>query len=220
VTSKVFSVTLRDLEDGPSEISGGLTQPWVDELLHDTDVRHAQAGEGHLDLTVTKTGPNILVQGKMNLTVTVPCARTLEPALYVLSPKIFLHLFPAQGVEITPPRRPARGEHKSDKKTKSKAGNWSDDAELSDGNAAQDTYSGEEIVLDNFLREFILLEIPMIPLREDLRDVPFEANPPLPEDGSSRAETTTASAGESDEDFIDPRLLPLRDLKARLEKKE
>lgn len=216
-----FSVSLGDLEDGPKEMTGPLTPEWLRNLLQDTEVEPVGDAAGRLDVTLTKNGVEVLVQGYMDLTVSVPCARTLDPAIYRLRPEVFLMLSPAGGSDAgiragghrdRTERRGKKAEKKSDKK-----GGWEKDPELSEEDAASDTYSGDQIVLDNFLREFILLEIPMLPLREDLRDVPFEANPPLPAAGASVQDAAVAESGETP---LDPRLSPLRDLKARLEKKE
>jgi uncharacterized metal-binding protein YceD (DUF177 family) len=179
---------------------------------------------------LTKNGVEVLVQGHLDLTVSVPCARTLDPAIYRLRPEVFLMLSPAGGGDPggrasrhhrdRSDRRGGKTEKKTEKKSEknpAKKSGWDKDPELSDEYAASDTYSGDQIVLDDFLREFILLEIPMLPLREDLRGVPFEANPPLPAAGASVQDASVADSGEAP---LDPRLSPLRDLKARLEKKE
>lgn len=227
VKTGTFSVSLGDLEDGPKELTGPLTREWVRNLLQDTEVEPAGDADGRLDVTLTKSGVEVLVQGYLDVTVSVPCARTLDPAIYRLKPEIFLMLSPAGGGDNvlrsggghrdrkTPDQSQRRG--KKVEKKPEKRGGWEKDPELSDEDAASDTYSGDQIVLDDFLREFILLEIPMLPLREDLRGVPFEANPPLPAAGVSVKDTTVAESGETP---LDPRLSPLRDLKARLEKKE
>ena len=55
----------------------------------------------------------------------------------------------------------------------------------------------------------------MVPLREDLRNAPFEANPPLP-----GASASSEQGSEGTEKPLDPRLSPLAALKAKLEKKE
>jgi uncharacterized metal-binding protein YceD (DUF177 family) len=222
VKTGTFSVSLGDLEDGPKEMTGPLTREWVRNLLQDTEVEPAGDADGRLDVTLTKNGVEVLVQGYLDVTVSVPCARTLDPAVYRLKPEVFLMLSPAGGGEST--LRSGRGQRdreqrrgKKPEKTHDKKSGWDKDPELSEEDAASDTYSGDQIVLDEFLREFILLEIPMLPLREDLRGVPFEANPPLPAAGASVQDATVAESGEAP---LDPRLSPLRDLKARLEKKE
>ena len=109
-------------------------------------------------------------------------------------------------------RKPGKNAGKS-------GGNWENDPVLSDDDAAQDTYSGDQIVLDHFIREFILLELPMIPLREDLRGAAFEANPPLPDTGGAWSKTDASPSGSAERP-LDPRFSALAELKAQLEKKE
>ncbi len=204
-----FVVRLKELEDGPKELEGILPQDFLRQLLTDTDISPEQ--DGRLQIVLTKNGTDVLVQGRLDVHITLPCARTLDPARYRLRPEVFLLLSPAAG-EI--PARGARMRDRGKKPHKSggKKSGWESDPELSPAVAASDTYSGEQIVLDSFLREFILLEVPMVPLREDLRDVLQAANPPLPD--------ASGSPSEQPEKPLDPRLSPLRDLKARLEKKE
>lgn len=222
-----FSVGLHELEDGPKELSGPLPNEWLARMLQDTDVQPAGESDGSLDLLLTKNGRDVLVQGHLRTTVSLPCARTLDPAVYEIRPDVFLMLSPAAGTTTeNRPRRADRGASKGTKKQKHKGGSgWENDPELSEQDAATDTYSGDKIILDDFLREFVLLELPMVPLRKDLRDKPFEANPPLP--GAPQA-TSLASSQESvdglpetsTEKPLDPRLSPLAALKAKLENKE
>jgi len=223
VASNNFCVGLHELEDGPRELEGTISAEWLDKVLDDTDVRHGSDEPGHLSLVLTKNGPDVLVQGTMEVTIGVPCARTLDLATYHIRPEIFLLLSPKGGAQATKKaaHRP-RGKKETAGRAKSKGAVWDSDEELSGEEAARDTYSGEQIVLDDFLREFILLEIPMVPLREDLRGVPFEANPPLPsdQDHASGNNANRDSMKASDVDSLDPRLSPLREIKARLEKKE
>jgi uncharacterized metal-binding protein YceD (DUF177 family) len=218
VANKNFCVGLHELEDGPRELTSPISPEWLDRILEGTDVQHGSDVPGHLEVVLTKNGSEVLVQGTMDVTVSVPCARTLDAAIYRLRPEVFLLLSPKGGVD--PPRRSRTDRKRRDSRAKSskKDSSWDADEELTGEEAARDTYSGEQVVLDEFLREFILLEIPMRPLREDLRDVPFEANPPLP--GAQRTNSGNSSNGEGEHDSLDPRLSPLRALKARLENKE
>lgn len=95
-------------------------------------------------------------------------------------------------------------------------GGWSDDPELEPIDAAQDTYEGEQIVLDSFLREFILLELPMFPVRQDLPSLPVEVRASGPD---VRQNPDSAPTSES-ETPLDPRLAPLAELKDRLHKQK
>lgn len=226
MTKSAFSVNVHDLDDGPKELNGPLTKEWVAEILKDTEVTPHEEQDGVLELVLTKTGQEVLVQGHLALKVSVPCSRTLDPAIYELRPDVFLMLAPS-GNDPTSiqGRRPARAARKNREKENKKSGKkgsgWEADPELSEAEAATDTYSGDQVVLDHFIREFILLEVPMVPLREDLRGASFEANPPLPSDRDpADASSEEMASAKSAEKPLDPRLSPLAELKARLENKE
>lgn len=263
-------VPLRDLEDGPKTLRQPISDTWLSQQLSDTDAAPAGQSDGSLDVTLTKSGRDVLVRGRLAVTVQVPCARTLDPAVYRVTPEVFLLLGPKAGgaLEAGPHRggksderggnrasgprgaaaRGTTGRHGGGRgaQTPGKSGGsgWEEDSLLDEEDAARDTYSGEQVVLDDFLREFILLEIPMVPLREDLRKAPFEATPSPPgspsagdsspsfhlqpaESEVTRPEVGQSEAGQSEmgqpaqaAEKVDPRLSPLLALKARLEKKE
>lgn len=230
----LFSVALHELEDGPKVLLAPLPNDWLASKLKDTDAQPAGDQDGQLDLVLTKNGADVLVQGRLKTVISVPCARTLDPAVYTIEPEVFLMLSPslASTNQHGPRDRKAPKPSKNPSKKHPGKGSsgWEDDAELLQEAAATDTYTGDHVVLDDFLREFVLLELPMVPLREDLRNQPFEANPPLPgapeaasgaapnpKDGSigNRPDPRTTS-----EKPLDPRLSPLAELKAKLENKE
>ncbi len=231
MTKPVFYASLHELEDGPKELTGAITDEWLRHILEDTDVTPAGTNDGVLEVLLTKNGHDVLVQGHLTAHVSVPCARTLDPANYRVRPEVFLMLVPAAkrpGSAAEPrhaPRRRSAAQPKGDpgrksgKNTGKSGGNWESDPVLSDEDAAQDTYSGDQIVLDQFIREFILLEVPMIPLREDLRGTTFEANPPLPDTGGAWSKADASPSGSADRP-LDPRFSALAELKAQLEKKE
>ncbi|MCH2110635.1 MAG: DUF177 domain-containing protein [Polyangiaceae bacterium] len=218
-----FSVHLQALEDGPVEINTKLSDNFLNQQLADTDVTAAGEDNGRVDLTLTKTGPNVLVQGSLSAQIKTPCARTLEPADYSIRTSVFLMLSPAQQSPLEE-KASRQGPRRQKGRSKAEKG-WENDPLLTDQEAAQDTYSGDTVVLDSFLREFILLEIPMVPLREDLRGVSGDATASLPGEATSSEEASSGSESQGTTDSLqekplDPRLSPLAELKARLEKKE
>ena len=77
------------------------------------------------------------------------------------------------------------------------------ETELETDGATRDTYQGDEIVLDDYVREFLLLELPLYPRRPDL---------PSPEESL----VSRPLAGPTGEQSIDPRLAPLAKLAERL----
>lgn len=222
-------------------------EPWPEE--GGSSVSGPSAG--WVDLEVAKNGRQILVRGRIRARVVLPCARTLDPAHYELEPQVFLVLHPSaeEALRDAPSarrgaERAARGEGRAERRKREGAGNggkegageskkgkrrgdWSEDPELTEEDAAVDTYAGEQVVLDDFIREFIVLEFPMFPLREDLRSDAARASSALPngvEASGAEANAASASGPEASqlkgEKPLDPRLSPLAELKARLEKKE
>lgn len=230
MTQKAYVVPLRDLDDGPKTLRQGVSDAWLAAQLGDAGVAPAGKDDGALDVTLTKNGRDVLVRGRLAVSVQVPCARTLDPAVYRVTPEVFLLLGPKAGSTSEGSGQRGRKGQEAGRETrrgpagkegrpvaKAAGGNWEDDGLLDDEDAARDTYSGDLVVLDDFLREFILLEIPMVPLREDLRKAPFEATP-SPPGSPSAGDSSRTEAGLPQE--VDPRLSPLVALKARLEKKE
>ena len=104
------------------------------------------------------------------------------------------------------PERAGRG--KGSGKAGGADGHWDETPLLDDETAGQDTYDGHEIALDHFVREFLILELPMFPRRSDLPTDSPPANPPLPADSQPGGDKP-----------LDPRLSPLAELKSRLEQK-
>lgn len=121
---------------------------------------------------------------------------------------------PREQLEATPepsadkPRAAAGQRRPENAKSAGKGeGHWEETPVLTDEDAGKDTYEGHEIALDDFVREFLILELPMFPRRSDLPTGSSAANPPLPADNQPGGDPP-----------LDPRLSPLAELKSRLEK--
>ncbi len=188
MTQPLFSVLVSDVEREEQERAWDIPAEWLDWALSETDARRTSK-TGRLTATLMKNGSQFLVRGSIDVQVTLPCARTLEPALYDLKPELFLMLTRSQqasGTNRRPRPQRARGEE-------------SEEPVLTEEDAAYDSFSGETIVLDDWVREQVLLELPMFPLRSDLR---LEASPAI-------ASPPQSPAGPR---ALDPRLQPLKDL--------
>lgn len=169
------------------------------------------ASSGKLVFDASLTSRQVLIRGRATADVTMPCARTLDPVPVALAAEVFLLLRPAPGTapEAVPrtgssTKRASRIDPNSlpAPAAKQKAAKRPE-SELSEEDAAEDVYHGDTIQLDGFIREFLLLELPMMPLRSDLRSEERPAIPPTPE------------APEK----VDPRLQPLAEIARRLGKK-
>lgn len=216
----LFAVSVHDIDAGGLARSFELPLAWLQGALAETDL--SAESPGHADVRLSKTGSDVIVRGKVTATLGQPCARCLRPTYIDVEGELSLLLRPARA-EATPRhahaapkegrapggrspaasgkeahhdrhahgRQPAHGNGRRPRED--------DEYEFSSEEADQDVYEGEIVVLDDFLREALLLEVPSFPLCSE--DCPGIR--PAPK-GAPRSEG------------IDPRLSPLRALKSRL----
>lgn len=192
----LFVVPLPDLERGPREIVWTLTEAWLGRTFDGSDA--TPSGEGRAEVKLTKQGRQVLVQGRLSAAVTVPDARSLDPIELALEPEIFLMLSPAPEAKSDAKggKKRRRGAETGKKRG---SGGWPEDPELTAETAGADTYQGEQVVLDEYFREFLLLDLPMV-VRKDLNSEPAPAIAPPPSEARP----------------LDPRLLPLAAIAERL----
>jgi uncharacterized protein len=220
VSNSAFVVPLADLERGPKSVQWTISTDWLRQALAGTDATPNRAGE--LEVELTKSGRDVVVRGRVRAEVTMPCSRTLDPVQIPIDAELFLMLAQADPPataqrprgrrraerEATPGKRGGPGAAKRGK------GGWEADPTLTETDAARDTFVGEQVALDPFVREFILLELPMFPLRSDLpSDAPAAIAPASPslENAPNGGDGPGAQPRR-----IDPRLAPLAEIKARL----
>jgi uncharacterized metal-binding protein YceD (DUF177 family) len=204
-------VAVSDLEIGPKVVDFTLSELWLRTVLEGSGAE--PRGAGRLRAELAKNGREVLVRGKVEVAISMPCVVTTDPLPFDLAPEILLLLSPAttpgpgaktspgaKGKSATDPRPAPNPSKKRAKKA------WSDEQQLSSQDASRDTFSGDQVVLDDFVREFILLELPMYPRRSDLPSPDDAASAPAPEPAGSAV--------------IDPRLKPLAELAERLASKK
>ncbi len=203
----LFSVPVRDLERSDQRRSWEIPSSWLDWALDGSEAQSAGTA-GTLELYFKKQGREILVKGRARANVQMPCARTLEPVPVALEAEILLLLTPrppaAPGAERPGRRvRGARNERGHASRTGSAEADDGSSELLSAEEAARDEYSGDDVELDAFVREHLLLELPLFPVRSDL---PFELN--------AATDTPPDDSGAAP----DPRLAPLAALASQLQK--
>lgn len=209
-----FVVPLADLERGTKSVTWTLSEGWLRQALNETEATPRR--DGSLELELSKNGRQVMVRGRLEVALSMPCVRTLEPVDVDLAPEVFLMLNPApEPASPTPARgkrdsahKKARAETTAQSGKKRSGANWGDDPELSPEQAAEDTYDGEKIELDRFIREFILLELPMTPMQKGLHEEPEPAIARTPADRGGA------------ESPVDPRLAPLAAIADRLRQKK
>ena len=201
----VFSVPVRDLERSDQRRTWEIPTEWIDRALQDSDAR-SDGKPGKLELYFKKTGREVLVKGRAQASVNMPCARTMEPVPVALDAEILLLLTPRPTAPPAAPKPGRRQRNLPAPAARPARVDADDDGapgeHLSAEQAGRDEYSGDEIELDAFVREHLLLELPLFPVRSDL---PFEAN----------AATNTPPPDDSGA-APDPRLAPLAALASEL----
>ena len=217
MTKASFVVPVADIERGPRTVTFTLDEAWLREALEGTDATPRRAGTATVELS--KNGKDVMIRGRAEAALSMPCVVTLDPLDIDVSSDIFLMLAPATSevsAKVTKKGRAAPGKDGKEGKAapaeargagsrRRAAPDEDEEGELLDERAAaRDTFEGSQIELDPFFREFIVLELPMFPRRSDLpsSEGPAIGAPP-------------ADSGEQ-EPAIDPRLQPLAALRSRM----
>jgi uncharacterized protein len=182
----LLSISRKSLDEGTKELRAALPAAWLTrkfaEVAVEGDAVLTAKQDGKVDLRLTPSGgDNFLLQGKATATVETTCGRCLGPASLPVASNITLLLVPDEAAVA----RQVRG-----RRAKDSEGEFEFDRDEAD----VATYDGETVVLDDLVRDEILLEIPMIPLCSET--CPGMGTPPGTEEKAA-------------EKGIDPRLAPL-----------
>ncbi|MBL0192619.1 MAG: DUF177 domain-containing protein [Myxococcales bacterium] len=168
-----FSVPISSLDAGGKSFTFPIRPAWIRGAMEGCEVTPSER-DGTLEVRLSPSGADVVAQGTLEADLVVPCARCLGPANISISNSF--------SVIFVPNASTARG----------------DDEEIV-GSEEGDTlpYDGETVVLDDFVRDELLLESPMIPLCS-------EGCP-----GMSPSLVSNGPEADPPSDPIDPRLLPL-----------
>jgi len=179
-----FTLQLRDLDDAGKDYAFTLSSAWMERVLADCALRPA-GGPGKLSLHAQVHGRDVLLTGRLHADLNADCARCLGDVPCRVDTDLVALLSPAPG-----------GHRHQDKDE--------EDLELSEEDTYRAHYSGSEIVLDDLIREHLILEVPMRPLcAVDCQGiaVPTHVRPPPEVFGSTG---------------VDPRLAPLLKFKDKV----
>jgi uncharacterized protein len=190
----LISLSAHDLDAAGRSVDVELPPDWLEQELSDAEL--TAASPGHFQGRISRSSTDIVIRGEVRAELSTPCARCLKPAPIQVRAELTLLLKPAPaGAAPRPPDgKKANGVAKPAHKDL--------EVEFSAADADVDTYDGESVVLDPFIREAILLEIPNFPLCS-------EACPGI---RPAAEEAAPAPA-------VDPRLAPLGALRAKIAEK-
>jgi len=166
-----FEVPVRDLDAAGKPYRFSLRKAWMRGALEGTEVQ-PEGPDGSLDVRVSKSGTDVVLRGKLAAELVVPCARCLEPARVSVKQDLS-----ALAVLRSKMRQEARGKGGSKARDASQArggaspargaaspARGAEEDEDSPPDADMIAYDGETLVLDDLVRDELLLAVPMIPL--------------------------------------------------------
>lgn len=181
-----FPISVADVDAGGKDFDFKVRAAWVRGVLEDCEAT-TSGKDGQLTVRVSKSGHDFVLRGRLSAELEVPCGRCLGPTRFTVDQDLSLLFVPQKSM-----------------KRSSKEG---EEVEISAEDADTYPYEGETLVLDDIVRDELVLETPMIPLcSEDCPGI-------RPADG-------VAEASPSESDKIDPRLAPLMRFKANSNLKE
>jgi uncharacterized protein len=138
-----FAIPVKDLDAAGKPFRFSVRAAWLRAAFEGTNVT-AGEGDGTLELRLSKSGTDVVVRGTLQAELRVPCARCLEPARIAVKEDVSALVVPATAMRESAGAR--------------------DDDDLSPEQADLIPYDGETVVLDELVRDELLLGIPMIPL--------------------------------------------------------
>jgi uncharacterized protein len=142
-----FEVPAKDLDAGGKDYDFVLRAAWIRGIL-EGDEATTDGTDGSLRVRLSKSGNDVVAHGKLHASLTIPCARCLKPVALAIDQDVAVLYVPAAKV----------------KAAKGKDGKDADEYEFSSEEADTLPYDGETVVLDDLIRDELVLEIPMIPL--------------------------------------------------------
>lgn len=178
-----FVIPVIDVDEDGKDYSFPVEASWLDRVLADADLRaDPEAPPGELSVHVQKNGKELLLTGHVHVGLVGRCVRCLEDAKLAIDTDITALLEQVRGKRNAPP-----------------------ELELSAEDLDRGTYSGDELVLDDLVREQLVVEVPMQPVcREDCKGLQVPAHIRPPDDFGGK------------EQGVDPRLSPLLKLKDKV----
>jgi uncharacterized protein len=182
----LLAISANDIDAAGRAVDAELPLVWFKEELADADLQgHAP---GRVQVRLSRSGNDIVVRGTVKAELHTPCARCTEPASVPIDTELSLLLQSAPGAHA---KGHGHGHGKDD-----------EEYEFTSAEADVDTYDGETVILDAFIREAILLEVP---------------NFPLCSEGCPGIAPAPTDVQVAEEPHLDPRLAPLGALRDKLQ---
>ncbi len=174
--SPELCIPIHDLDAAGRHFSFTIPSGWIRGVLEGTGVS-AAGPDGDLDVRASKSGSDVVIRGVLSAELSVPCARCLEPACIRVREELSA---------LAVPFEPTSAE---------------DETELTGDESDTIPFVGDNVVLDDWVRDELLLGVPIVPLCSE--SCPGIRPEPAPD----------GHAGPAAD--VDPRLAPLLKLRGK-----
>jgi uncharacterized protein len=186
-----FTISIGDLDSGGRTYVFPIRAAWMRGALEDHEAT-AGGPDGKLDIRASRSGTDVVIHGTLSAVLAVPCARCLEPVKVDVNEPVSV-LFAQRST------RPS-GEGVSHSRARADASRAAEkERDMSPEEADTLSYDGETVVLDDLVRDELILETPSFPLCSE--GCPGISPSLTPKDDNSVSPQ-----------YVDPRLSPLRRL--------
>ena len=220
MASPEIKISVGDLDAGGKQLTFRLRAAWIRGILEDHEAT-AAGTDGVLDVRASRSGNDVVVHGTLEAQLEVPCARCLAPVPLTIHQTLSLLFVPGRAAPALagPKTEESAGKYEARGRSKKKKRLEPEEYEMSAADADTLPYDGEIVVLDDVVRDELILETPIFPLCSE--DCPGMSAAPGPsgeaEHQTSKNNSTNLSgdgtAGSNAD--VDPRLLPLLRLKTQ-----
>ena len=135
-----FVLRTHDIKEDGTTLTYEVRPAWLAAQLEGTDLSADSDGDpGVVELTATKSGADVVLRGEVRARLIAPCARCLFPVVLDLAADMTT-LMTAMGAGLRPEP---------------------DEDDTTPEELAREYFHGDEIVLDELVRENLILEVPM-----------------------------------------------------------
>lgn len=153
-----FSIDTDELSESGKEYSFPVEPSWLDTVMEDAGLRGVPGEVGLVKVTAHRIGEDIAVSGRVQAAMTGTCVRCLEDMRIDANVKLSVNVSPLSSAKELP-----------------------EELELTPEDLDRDFYDGQTVVLDDVVRENLILEVPMKPLcSESCKgiEIPAHVRPP------------------------------------------
>jgi uncharacterized metal-binding protein YceD (DUF177 family) len=190
-----LTIPIHDLDNAGRDYVFALDESWLRDAFGSTGVRgDASLGGGQVEVHAQLNGREVLVHGKARARLVTECARCSKDMPVEVACELAALYAPDEA-------------GRADKHRRAGADDEDDDIAVDPDAPDREFYSGDQVVIDDLVRDYLLLELPMQPRCDLGWSCP---NLDVPE--HMRSAHGVQSAKGFGEATVDPRLMPLKKL--------